>query len=247
MTVDEIVRAADAALYHAKQGGGNQTILFSEIISSPVKNAIARVSDERTALSTVHALVAAVDAKDHYTSHHSQLAATYATVLAKATSLSLDRIATLRTASLLHDVGKIGIPDELLNKTGKLTADEWETLQSHSRLGVSIISHVPSLAPCLPIILHHHEHYNGMGYPKQLKGETTSIEARILAIADAFAAMTTARPYRPALSYKEAIAELRRGAGAQFDPELVELFIPIALSSASEEVIIDNQPTIDSI
>ncbi len=236
ITPDDVVRAADATLYQAKQSGGNRTLIFSEIASSPIKHAIARISDEKMALSTVHALVAAVDAKDRYTFRHSRLVVTYAKALAKAAGLPPQKIAIIETAALLHDVGKIGIPDELLNKKGKLTAEEWEMLQSHSSVGVTIIGHVPKLAPCLPIILHHHERYNGLGYPKNLKGEEAPLEARILAVADAFAAMISVRPYRPALSYKEAIEELRRGAGTQFDPKLVDFFVPIALSLITEEI-----------
>jgi len=240
LTADDIIRAADAALYYAKQTGGNRTCLFSNIVPPPAGRTLEQVSRERVALDIVYALSATVDAKDHYTYSHSRKVATYAVALAEAAGLNQDRVALANTAALLHDIGKIGVPDKILNKIGKLTAEEWEAFKSHSALGATIISYVPTLTPCLPIILHHHERYNGLGYPNRLKAEDIPLEARILAVADAFTAMTTARPYRGALSYKEAIEELKRGAGTQFDPNLVELFVPIALSSASEETPVRN-------
>ncbi len=242
-TGEEIVRAADTALYHAKQTGGNQVKLFSKTIFIPPKTRTVSTTQEKVTFETIQALVSAVDAKDRYTYSHSLTVANYAEALAKAAGLPQDRIAILKNAALLHDVGKIGIPDELLNKEGKITAEEWETLKSHSNIGAIIISRISSLAPCLPIVLYHHERYDGKGYPKGIKGKNIPIEARILAIADAFAAMISPRPYRSALSYREAIEELKKGAGTQFDPELVELFFPIALSSTPETVKAKNPNT----
>ncbi len=234
-TGEGILRAADTALFYAKQSG-NQTCIFSKIVTIPSELVPALAGKSREILEIIQALVTAVDAKDHYTYSHSQAVTNYAVALGRAAALPPDRVAILNIAALLHDVGKIGIPDELLNKEDKITNEEWETLRSHSSVGVDIISQVSSLAPCIPIILHHHERYNAKGYPERIGGETIPIEARILAVADAFAAIISQRPYRPALSYKEAIEELKRGSGTQFDPKLVELFIPIALSLTPEEV-----------
>ena len=131
----------------------------------------------------------------------------------------------MSTAALLHDIGKIGVPDKVLNKKGKLSAEDWEAIKSHPRLGANIVGNIPNLVPCINSILHHHERWDGGGYPEGLKGEEISMEARILAIADSFEAMTSTRPYRAALCSEKVIKELRRCAGSQFDPGLVEVFI----------------------
>ena len=128
---------------------------------------------------------------------------------------------------MLHDIGKIGVPDKVLNKKGKLSAEDWEAIKSHPRLGANIVGNIPNLVPCTSSILHHHERWDGGGYPEGLKGEEISIEARILAISDSFEAVTSTRPYRAALCSEKAIKELRRCAGSQFDHELVEVFIGI--------------------
>jgi len=133
----------------------------------------------------------------------------------------------ISTAALLHDIGKIGVPDKVLNKKGKLNREDWEAIMAHPRLGTTIIGNIPNLVPCASSILHHHERWDGNGYPEGLKGEEIPIEARILAIADSFEAMSSARPYRPARSPEDVVKELRRCAGLQFDPELVQVFIGI--------------------
>ncbi|GAH91361.1 unnamed protein product, partial [marine sediment metagenome] len=138
--------------------------------------------------------------------------------------------------ALLHDIGKIGIPDKILSKRGKLTTEEWEAIKSHPKLGANIIGNVPSLVSCLPAVLYHHERWDGTGYPEGLKGETIPLDARILAIADAFAAMISARPYRDALCDEKVIKQLRQGAGKQFAPQLVEVFISLVEAGFPEKV-----------
>ena len=132
---------------------------------------------------------------------------------------------------MLHDIGKIGILDGI--RTGALSAQEFDKIKTHPLLSRNIVAHVQSLTPCLPAILHHHERWDGTGYPSGLKGEMIPLDARILAIADAFDAMTSNRPYRAALSLKAAIKELENGAGVQFDPRLIEVFIPLILKMDS--------------
>lgn len=127
--------------------------------------------------------------------------------------------------ALLHDLGKIGVSSEVLNKNGKLSDEDWETIRRHPQLGASIISHVKNLALCAPGILYHHERYDGKGYPEGIKDEDIPLEARILCIADSFAAMTSERHYLIAMSYDKAIDELKHNAGTQFDPTLVDVFI----------------------
>jgi putative nucleotidyltransferase with HDIG domain len=226
--VEDLVQAADAALYQAKQSGGNQTAVFSQLVVSPLGNAVTRICEEKTTLNAIRALVTAVDTRDHYTEQHSHQVALYATELAAAAGLSQSKIAVLKTAAMLHDIGKISVPDDILNKSGALNREECRILQNHSSTGVIIISHISSLIECIPIILHHHERFDGSGYPDKLKGEEIPLEARILSIADAFSAMMSVRPHRKALSIDEAIEELKRGSGTQFDPGLAALFIPLA-------------------
>ncbi|MCJ7792059.1 MAG: diguanylate cyclase [Dehalococcoidia bacterium] len=225
---NELVDAADNALYHAKRTGGNRIILSSKILSEPLDDGgIPGIDTRRDSLSAVYALVSAVETRDPYTYGHSKKVKTYAVALAEAVGLSPDEVSKLSTAALLHDIGKIGIPDNVLNKKGKLNGENWEAIKAHPRLGANIVSSIPNLVPCASSILHHHERWDGGGYPEGLKGEEIPLGARILAIADSFEAMTSPRPYRPAWSLEEVVKELRQGAGTQFDPKLVEVFIGI--------------------
>jgi len=229
IAINEVISAADKALYYAKQSGGDQSQAVVEILPPLAEPAIRfEVQQDKGAFSIIYALAAAVDAKDHYAHDHSQKVKEYTVALTKSLDLEPADIARLSISALLHDIGKIGISDEILNKDSKLNAEEWEVIKSHPQLGADIVSHVPQLASCMQGILYHHEHYDGNGYPLGLKGEAIPLDARILGIVDAFAAMTSARPYRDALSHEEALEELKRGAGKQFDPHLVEVFISVA-------------------
>jgi len=232
--INEIMASADMALYYAKQNGGNQTRAISELVPTATKH-MPRMDQEqeRGAYNLICALAAAVDAKDHYAYKHSQNVREYAIALAKSLELPPEDISRLSTSALLHDIGKIGIADEILNKAAPLSPEEWEVMKSHPRLGADIVSHVSQLAPCLAGILYHHERYDGTGYPAGLKGDAIPLDARILGVVDAFEAMTSARPYRPAFTQEEALAELRRGAGKQFDPELVKSFIALRNAPAT--------------
>jgi diguanylate cyclase (GGDEF)-like protein len=231
---EDLVTGADTALYYAKWTGGNRTYLSSKVLSEPVDN--GEVHGKRNGLSAVYSLVSVVEARDPYVYGHSRRVNTYAVALAEAIGLSPDESSRVSTAALLHDIGKIGIPDKVLNKKGGLNEEDWRAVKAHPRLGANIISNIPNLVPCVSIILHHHERWDGAGYPERLKGEDIPIGARILAIADSFEAMTSARPYRPALSLEQVVKELRQGAGHQFDPQLVELFIGIIEAGLPEKV-----------
>jgi diguanylate cyclase (GGDEF)-like protein len=233
---DDVVNAADQALYYAKRTGGNRTCVVSQILPSQAGQADLSPAAEKETLNTIYALAATIEARDPYTYGHSRKVRTYAIALAESLGLLPETVAIISHAALLHDIGKIGILDEILNKPGKLDLNEMKLIKNHPQLSRNIVGHVPSLTPCLPAILHHHEHWDGNGYPGGLKGEAIPIEARILSIADAFDAMTSLRPYRAPFSYKEAVEELKRCAGTQFDPELVQKFLPIALATTPEEM-----------
>jgi len=242
VVADELIDVADNALYHAKRAGGNQILLSSNVLSEPLdEGGMHGAYAKRNGLSAVYALVSAVEAKDPYIYGHSKKVNTYAVALAEAIRLPPDEVANVSTAALLHDIGKIGIPDKVLNKKGKLNEEDWKAIKAHPKLGATIIRNIPHLVPCVNSILHHHERWDGGGYPEGLKGEEIPIEARILAIADTFEAMTSARPYRPALSLEEIIKELRKGAGLQFDPKLVEVFIGIVEAGLPDKVKIAKQ------
>ena len=229
---NEVIAAADNALYHAKRSGGDQSYRASgAMLVSDDAMIDNKRSEDSEATSIIYALAATVDARDHYTGNHSKRVNEYAVAIAEALNLPPLEISRLSACAFLHDVGKIGISDEILNKPGKLTDEEWAAIKVHSQLGAAIVSHVRHLAPHVLGILHHHERFDGSGYPKGLKGEEIPLEARILAIADAFAAMTSKRNYSIVLSYEQAIEELKRGAGTQFDPNLVEIFLSVLKST----------------
>jgi diguanylate cyclase (GGDEF)-like protein/putative nucleotidyltransferase with HDIG domain len=236
MISGELVTVADTALYYAKRTGGNRVYLSSKILSESLGD--DGTYGRHNGLSAVYALVSTVETKDPYTYGHSRKVNTYAVALAEAIGLSPEEVSRVSTAALLHDIGKIGVPDKVLNKKEKLDEEDREAIRSHARLGATIVGNIPNLAPCVSIILHHHERWDGSGYPEGLKGEEISIQARILAIADSFEAMGSARPHRPALPLEEAVKELRQGAGTQFDPYLVEVFISIVKARLPDKVTI---------
>ena len=170
-------------------------------------------------------LVHAIDTKDRYTKRHSEDVARYATFLAYRIGLDDAMIAIVKRAGLLHDVGKIGIPDAILRKPGKLTAEEYDIVKQHVALGDMIVRDVPDIDLVRAGIRHHHERWDGDGYLTGLAGEEIPLIARVLAVGDAFSAMTTTRPYRKALDVREALMRLADAAGTQLDEELVAAFI----------------------
>ncbi|MBD3419412.1 MAG: response regulator [Chitinivibrionales bacterium] len=175
-------------------------------------------------LKTIRAFALAVEAKDRYTHGHSENVMNYTVKLASQMGLNDSEIEKIKYAGLLHDIGKIGVSELILNKPGKLTGAEFEEIKRHPELGARIIADVPFLKSLVPLILHHHEFYNGLGYPEGIAGDDIPYGARILAVCDSFEAMTSDRPYRTALSREKAYSILMENKGIQFDPNIVEVF-----------------------
>jgi len=220
-TRESLLIAADSALYWSKQAGRNRVT----VASSGMQSLSSSATGEEEILEAIHALAATVDAKDHYTYGHSKKTSEYALLIAQELGFSGEKVALLKAAALLHDIGKIRVPDNVLFKPGPLDYNEWASVREHPKFGVTILRHIKGLAGCLSTIQHHHEHFDGNGYPAGLTGDNIPIEARILAVADAYDAMTSARPYRiNRLNHQDAIRELLRCSGTYFDPEIVKVF-----------------------
>lgn len=175
----------------------------------------------------IQTLASALDAKDSYTHDHADRAGKYAKMIAEEMNLPSMIVKYIEYAALLHDIGKIGISDTILLKKGKLNDDELKIIKQHPIIGYKIILPVQYLYPIAPLVLYHHERYDGTGYPEGLSGEEIPLGARIVAVIDAFDAMTSDRPYRKAPSVKVAISELKKGSGKQFDPKIVKIFLDI--------------------
>jgi diguanylate cyclase (GGDEF)-like protein len=224
---DELLHLAHGAMYWAKSHGKARTFVYSDAIDFALSAEEAAERNLRAGLlNTVHALARAVDAKDGYTHSHSQRVARYAAELGRALGLPDERLEMLRTAGVLHDVGKIGIPDAVLLKPAKLDADEFAVMRRHSELGRDIIAGA-GLEEIATWVLHLHERVDGRGYPDGLVADAIPLESRILHCADALEAMTSSRIYRPGMEIERALAELERGAGTQFDPQVAAVLIDL--------------------
>jgi diguanylate cyclase (GGDEF)-like protein len=230
---DALVRDSDAALYSAKALGRNQVYVFREVVEgdtirrSPIRpEARSQALDVgRAAMAAAQdALLATLAERDSWSGKPSTLIAEASVALARAIDLPDGELDRIRTASLLHDLGKLAIPEEILAKPGDLGASEWRVVAEHPKIGQVVLEQAGALRDAATIVLHHHEWFDGRGYPHGLSGGDIPIGARIVSIVDAYEAMIGGRPYRAAISHRAAIAELRRQAGVQFDPELVEVF-----------------------
>jgi HD-GYP domain-containing protein (c-di-GMP phosphodiesterase class II) len=188
----------------------------------------ARESLQRAYVESVGSLASALDARDCYTAGHSRRVSELSCATAAALGATANELDTIRTGALLHDIGKIGISDTVLQKPGKLTREEFEMIRQHPEIGRRILEGVQGFAPYLDVVELHHENWDGTGYPHGQSGETTPLAARIIHVADAYDAMTTDRPYRRGMSRARAISILREYAGTQFDPKVVEVFANVA-------------------
>jgi len=178
-------------------------------------------------MGLLHSLTSAVDAKDAYTCGHSERVALLSRHLAQQIQLSDSEVERIYMAGLLHDVGKIGVPKNVLQKTGRLTAEEVEQMKKHPQIGARILRDIKQIEDIIPGVLHHHERYDGRGYPAGLAGEQIPLMGRIICLADCFDAMTSNRTYRKALPLEVALTEIRRCSGTQFDPRLAESFLQV--------------------
>ena len=192
---------------------------------------ISRFDEQKQMFTgTLTALTASIDAKDEYTRGHSERVAYLGAQLAKAMGMDAKAVELIHTTGLVHDVGKIGVPEAVLCKAGKLTDDEFEQIKRHPTIGYHILEGIPHIGPVLPGVLHHHERWDGRGYPANLAGKDIPQVGRMLALADTFDAMSSTRSYRPAMPRKAVLEEIRRCAGTQFDPALVPLFVDLDFS-----------------
>ena len=225
-TAPDLVEVAQKALGFAKALGGNQVQLYRDLHSREAPgNVVSMPHTGRGAV--VRSLAAAVDVRDGYTHEHSLLVSELSAAVARSIGLATAEIGRVKVAALLHDVGKIGVPDSILAKEGGLSAEEWECVRRHPVLGKQIMEQAPELVDVMPLVLHHQERYDGTGYPSQLRGEAIPLGARIIAAADAYHAIRSDRPYRSGRTHREATRELRRCSGSQFDPHVVATLLTV--------------------
>jgi diguanylate cyclase (GGDEF)-like protein/putative nucleotidyltransferase with HDIG domain len=244
-----LVRLADETLYAAKQAGRNCTRTWTEIARDQEHEVADRTEDvvdlERRMASlslrakdafvqSIHGLVQALEARDPYTRHHSDNVTRYAVAIAEQMGLDGEDVAVVRRASRVHDIGKIGVPDALLRKQGELDDRQRRVMRNHVLIGVHILEQLRFLERELPLVRHHHERWDGKGYPDGISGHAIPRGARILAVADAFDALTSDRPYRRAVEVAEALRVLIEGAGTQFDAEVVDALVACVRAAGEE-------------
>ncbi len=236
----ELMENADLAVYNAKNAGKDCVVFFkaAEPVSQRIAGRAMSIIEQHQSgdsayqsnSSAIFALTAAIDAKDHYTYKHSHNVARYSAVLATAAGLNDDQISIIYESALLHDIGKISIPESILGKTGRLTSDEYETMKGHVNSAIEMIRYLPNMDYVIPAAIGHHERWDGRGYPRGLSGPAIPVSARCLALADAYDAMTTDRPYHKALAPEYAAEQIEKCAGTQFDPELSIIFVRLIRS-----------------
>ncbi|XMB86030.1 diguanylate cyclase [Mycoplasmatota bacterium WC44] len=228
----KVIDCADNAMYAAKNTGRNKAILYTSKDNDnefDVSDDVKAMQDtiKSAYLSSIYALAATIDAKDKYTYGHSENVSRFAVEVAKELGFDDNRTEIIKNAGLLHDIGKIGIPENILSKKERLTNDEYEIMKKHVDIAIDIIKHVPNILEVIPGIMSHHERYDGKGYPRGIKGENIPIEGRILSVVDAFDAMISDRPYRESFSVDEALKELENNVDTQFDARITKVFVKL--------------------
>lgn len=241
----ETIRRLDIQGYCEKSDKFDQLLLLIEsgIKSIEQMNLIKNINDklkntndklEQSYLDTIQTLRYTVEVKDPYTRGHSDRVSEFSVLIGKHLGLPEEQIHTLKIGGLFHDIGKIGVPDSILLKESRLTDDEYSQIKNHPTIGSHILSTATIFQDIIPIVKHHHERYDGKGYPSKLSGEDIPYLARIVAIADTFDAMTSKRPYRDALPIEKVKEEFIKGMGTQFDPSLADLFLKLLENNFSE-------------
>jgi diguanylate cyclase (GGDEF)-like protein len=216
---ESVLAAARAALEQARAGGGRQSVVFGGSTEN------GEAGFELGHGDVIAALASALQERDRYTSEHSESVVDLTARVGEALALGSEEISHVRTAALLHDIGKVGVPDDVLHKAGPLTEREWEIMRQHPAIGERILRAIPGLGAVARIVRHEHERWDGKGYPDQLAGAEIPVGSRIILACDAYHAMTSDRPYRKAMKHAEAMAELSGNAGTQFDPEVVQALV----------------------
>ncbi|HSQ88044.1 diguanylate cyclase [Romboutsia sp.] len=217
----QLINTADDALYRAKSFNKNRVESYHSVLDDLCK----QMNIPEDTIKSLKTFISMINLKDRYTYGHTERVVIYVKWFAQILKLKEEDQVQIQIAAYLHDIGKLEIPEEVLNKKGRLTDEEFQMFREHPQVGVDLIHHIKPFTPFIPLIKHHHERYDGRGYPSGLKGQEIPYLARILTIADSFDAMTSNRPYNVRKNHEEGIQELRANAGTQFDPELVEKFI----------------------
>jgi diguanylate cyclase (GGDEF)-like protein len=223
LDADTLLEHADRALLLAKRTGKGRVA----VANADVERELAMMQAQHGSPAAVQALAAAIEERDNYTNEHSEEVVHMARGVAMILGLAAEQVERIAHAALLHDVGKLAVPDEILHKRGPLTPDEWAVMAEHPVAGERILLRIPDLAAIAPVVRHEHEHWDGSGYPDRLRERKIPIGSRIILVCDAYHAMLTDRPYRAALTEEEAAAELRDCAGKQFDPDVVEALLDL--------------------
>lgn len=228
---ENLIRFADRALYKAKEQESNKVQMYYSVLEELREN----IESDQDLMKIIHTLNTIINTKDKYTYGHSERVMNYASKLAQHMGLPKDDIHNITIGAFLHDIGKIEISGEILNKPGKLNAEEFEAVKKHPLIGAEIIQPIKSLKKAIDFALYHHERYDGSGYPFGLKGEEIPLYGRIAAVVDSFDAMTTKRPYQNVKTTEEAIEEIKKCSGTQFDPKIVDYFVDLYLKHASND------------
>jgi cyclic di-GMP phosphodiesterase len=232
VNVEEVLIAAERALERRQlltERREYQVMLERRVTEATRDLAAALAELEDTYRATLEALGSALDTRDVGTHAHSRRVVGYSMTIARAFGVPDSQMRDIEHGVLLHDIGKIGIPDGILLKPGRLGAEEWKIMRTHPELGRRLVERIPFLRGAVPIVYHHHERWDGAGYPAGLKGEMIPLGARVFAVADAFDAMTCDRPYSVAISFEAARTEIERCTGTHFDPAVVEAFLKVPL------------------